>query len=99
MLLSYPSYSISHSVFTLFFLGNITCLEVVLAFQRRSCHFLIHVYAPTYALVVLSWIHFWVKPEEGAARVLPGLAALVLLAVFHRDNQDGLPQVSYAKVI
>jgi len=79
--------------------GNFTCLEVVLAFQRRSCHFLIHVYAPTYALVVLSWIHFWVKPEEGAARVLPGLAALVLLAVFHRDNQDGLPQVSYAKAI
>lgn len=52
-------------------------LKVVFMFRRGIGFYVLQVYVPTVAIVVLSWTSFWIDKEALPARITLGECALV----------------------
>jgi len=79
--------------------GNYSRLLADIQFERALGHYVIQVYVPMALLVGMSWVVFWLRPEDTSARV--GLCAITILAlttIMVSVNTD-LPKISYMKAI
>ena len=80
-------------------LGTFSCLEVISEFKRRLGYYIIHIYVPTCLIVIISFISFWMHPEEFSARVILGVISLLSLTLQDANVQKFLPPFPYFKAI
>eukprot|EP00090_Calanus_glacialis_P010258 TRINITY_DN18642_c0_g1_i1.p1 TRINITY_DN18642_c0_g1~~TRINITY_DN18642_c0_g1_i1.p1 ORF type:complete len:401 (+),score=73.27 TRINITY_DN18642_c0_g1_i1:56-1258(+) len=79
--------------------GNYSRLLVDVQFDRAGGHYVIQVYLPTILIVTMSWLVFWLSPDEVSARVgLCAVSVLALTTVMVSVNKE-LPKISYLKCL
>ncbi|XP_066290797.1 glycine receptor subunit alpha-2-like [Branchiostoma lanceolatum] len=75
-----------------------TALEIQLLLQRRLSYHLLQMYIPSGAIVVMSWVSFWIDRGSVPARV--GLGITTLLTMTSQSTRTApMPQVSYARAV
>ncbi|XP_055929920.1 glycine receptor subunit alpha-2-like isoform X1 [Argiope bruennichi] len=79
--------------------GVFSFLNVSFVFLRQNGYHLLQTYLPTYLIVMMSWVSFWVPVEAAPARTLLGATTLLTLTTVASGIRSQLPPVSYAKAI
>lgn len=77
--------------------GNYTVLSVTFPFKRRMGYYIIQVYIPCVFLVMLSWIVFWMRPDDSASRLTVGITTILTIVFLLGYTNGMLPKVSYVK--
>lgn len=88
-----------HSDFMSYSSGNYTQLVVTFCFKRRIGYYINQVYVPDTLVVAISWIVFWLDPDDMGGRVGLGITTLLTIMFLLGSVNSALPRVSYAKAI
>ena len=73
--------------------GNWSRLQSSFGFIRRSGYFLIHIYAPSALIVILSWISFCIPPDSTAARIALGITSVLTITTILNMLNTAMPKV------
>lgn len=73
--------------------GNYTVLTVTFPFKRRMGYYIIQVYIPCVFLVMLSWIVFWMRPDDSASRLTVGITTILTIVFLLGYTNGMLPKV------
>lgn len=57
--------------------GTYSCLRTVLKLKREFSYYLLQLYVPSFMLVLVSTISFWLDEESVAARITLGVTVLL----------------------
>ena len=79
--------------------GFYSCAAINIEFSRESGFFFLHLYIPSAALVVTSWVSFWLDPTNVPVRIALGVTVLLSSHVLTSGVNEILPPVSYIKAI
>jgi len=79
--------------------GNYTLLVVTFNFKRRIGYYINQVYVPDTLVVAISWIVFWLDPDDMGGRVGLGITTLLTIMFLLGSVNTALPRVSYTKAI
>ena len=52
-----------------YFKGKYSCLSVDLEFKRQISYYIVTIYVPTFMIVCVSWMSFWLDHKSAPARV------------------------------
>eukprot|EP00794_Sanderia_malayensis_P020501 gene20501-22518_t len=74
-------------------------LKVKFDLDRHLGYYIIQIYIPLHLVVMLSWLSFWMSPEDVGDRVGLGITCLLTLVFLLTSINESLPKVSYAKTI
>uniref|UniRef100_A0A915PL30 Uncharacterized protein n=1 Tax=Setaria digitata TaxID=48799 RepID=A0A915PL30_9BILA len=72
-------------------------LNIKLYFRRSYGFYLLQIYLPTYCMVLISWISFWLDRRSLPARVTVGVSSMMALTLQYSNVARSLPKVSYVK--
>ena len=72
---------------------------VTFSFKRRIGYYINQVYVPDTLVVAISWIVFWLDPDDMGGRVGLGITTLLTIMFLLGSVNSALPRVSYAKAI
>lgn len=75
------------------YLGSFTSLTVTFPFKRRMGYYIIQVYIPCVFLVMLSWIVFWMRPDDSASRLTVGITTILTIVFLLGYTNGMLPKV------
>ena len=50
-------------------LGVYSCLSVDMVFKRQLSYYIVTIYVPTFMIVCVSWMSFWLDHKSAPARV------------------------------
>uniref|UniRef100_A0A915HJA3 Uncharacterized protein n=1 Tax=Romanomermis culicivorax TaxID=13658 RepID=A0A915HJA3_ROMCU len=78
-----------------FTVGFINRVELI--FRRTYGYFLLQIYLPTYCIVFISWIGFWLDHRSLPARVSLGVSSMMALILQYNNIGRHLPRVSDIK--
>lgn len=78
--------------------GTFPCLEFSFYFKRVSS-FVSRVFIPSAAVVILSWISFWIDGEAAVARLLTGFLSLIAMTLISIQGLKNSPRTSYATLM
>ncbi|XP_048587018.1 glycine receptor subunit alpha-3-like isoform X2 [Nematostella vectensis] len=96
-----PSYSLKQVTWLSekeqFTTGEYSLLTVQFELERRLGFHMIQIYLPSYLIVILSWVSFWVDREQTAARIAMGITTVLTMATLIGSARVSLPKVSYVK--
>lgn len=96
-----PSYSLTsvkwHNLSEAFSTGNYDLLVIEFSLQRRLGFHMIQIYLPSYLIVILAWVSFWVDREQTTARIAMGITTVLTMATLIGSARISLPKVSYVK--
>ncbi|XP_020903215.1 glycine receptor subunit alpha-1 isoform X2 [Exaiptasia diaphana] len=79
--------------------GRWTHLTASFSFKRRLGYSLIQVYAPTFLIVALSWLSFWISKDAVPARIGLGITTVLTIVTLMGSFRAQVPKVSYIKAI
>ncbi|XP_070543001.1 glycine receptor subunit alpha-2-like [Ptychodera flava] len=79
--------------------GNFSCIAVSFHFTRELGYYLLSTYCPTFALVVLSWISFWMPPDAAPARISLGITVILTTTTQAIGLRESFAKVSYITAI
>ncbi|CAL1277268.1 unnamed protein product [Larinioides sclopetarius] len=79
--------------------GVFSFLNVSFVFLRQNGYHLVQTYLPTFLIVMMSWVSFWIPVEAAPARTTLGVTTLLSLTTVASGIRSQLPPVSYAKAI
>lgn len=79
--------------------GTFSALKAEIYINRKSGHYMLHIFAPSIMLVSLSWVSFWVDPNAVPARVSLGVTCVLTMTTQSSGTRATLPPVSYVKAI
>ena len=68
-------------------------LTVTFPFKRRMGYYIIQVYIPCVFLVMLSWIVFWMRPDDSASRLTVGITTILTIVFLLGYTNGMLPKV------
>ncbi|EDO36971.1 predicted protein, partial [Nematostella vectensis] len=74
--------------------GNYTLLSASFPMHRRIGYYAIQMYVPCTFLVMLSWIVFWMNPEETGNRLTVGITTILTIVFLLGYTNSTLPKVS-----
>ncbi|KAG0410795.1 hypothetical protein HPB47_012070, partial [Ixodes persulcatus] len=78
---------------------NFSCLRLGFLLDRQNGFHMIQTYLPTYIVVMVSWIPFWIRPDVIPPRAILGVKTLLTLAAIYLGASTHLPNVVYSKAI
>lgn len=81
------------------FSGAFSFLNVSFLFVRQNGFHLVQTYLPTFLIVMISWVSFWLHVDATPARVTLGVTTLLTLTTVASGIRTQLPPVSYVKAI
>ncbi|XP_077989796.1 glycine receptor subunit alpha-4-like [Glandiceps talaboti] len=76
-------------------LGNFTTLHASFTLERVMGFYIVHTFLPSFLLVVVSWITFWLHVEATAARASLGITTVLTVTTQISSSRFTLPEVSY----
>uniref|UniRef100_A0AC34QFQ9 Uncharacterized protein n=1 Tax=Panagrolaimus sp. JU765 TaxID=591449 RepID=A0AC34QFQ9_9BILA len=74
-------------------------LNIKLYFRRSYGFYILQIYLPTYCMVLISFISFWLDRKSLPARTTLGVSSLMALTLQYNNVARSLPKVSYVKGI
>lgn len=79
--------------------GKYTCIRADFILEREIGYYMIQIYIPSFLIVVLSWVSFWIAVEATPARVSLGITTVLTITSMRSEAASSLPKVSYVKAI
>lgn len=79
--------------------GEYSCLRTELVLRREFSYYLLQLYIPSFMLVIVSWVSFWLDKDSVPARVTLGVTTLLTMTTQSSGINAKLPPVSYTKAI
>ncbi|KAF8791317.1 Glutamate-gated chloride channel like protein [Argiope bruennichi] len=79
--------------------GEYSCLYLEMEFSRNFFYYLERCYMPTMALVMLSWVVFWLNPRCTNIRLGIWVAILIAITIVTTSINSNSPEVSYTKAM
>jgi len=79
--------------------GTYSCLRTKLILRREFSYYLLQLYIPSFMLVIVSWVSFWLDKDSVPARVTLGVTTLLTMTTQSSGINAKLPPVSYTKAI
>lgn len=67
--------------------------------RREFSYYLLQLYIPSFMLVIVSWVSFWLDKDSVPARVTLGVTTLLTMTTQSSGINAKLPPVSYTKAI
>ncbi|VDO41389.1 unnamed protein product [Haemonchus placei] len=74
--------------------GEYSCLRTQMVLRREFSYYLLQLYIPSFMLVIVSWVSFWLDKDSVPARVTLGTMVIISSGINAK-----LPPVSYTKAI
>ncbi|VDM27213.1 unnamed protein product [Toxocara canis] len=81
------------------FSGEYSCLRTKMILRREFSYYLLQLYIPSFMLVIVSWVSFWLDKDSVPARVTLGVTTLLTMTTQSSGINAKLPPVSYTKAI
>ncbi len=78
--------------------GSFGALQIEFKLKRKLGRYILQTYVPTILIVMVSWLSFWMKPENMTERIMLGVTSLLTIFAQHAISLQSLPPVSYLKV-
>ncbi|XP_014666256.1 PREDICTED: LOW QUALITY PROTEIN: glutamate-gated chloride channel-like [Priapulus caudatus] len=83
--LELPSFTLGDEITTTYCTSNTntgaySCIKGTLELTRQFSYYLLQLYIPSYMLVIVSWVSFWLDKEAVPARVSLGVTTLLTMA-------------------
>lgn len=75
------------------FTGTYTHLVAKFVFRRRLAYSFIQIYSPTFLIVVLSWLSFWISKDAVPARVALGITTVLTIVTLMGSLRNSVPKV------
>ncbi|KAL3099073.1 hypothetical protein niasHS_001061 [Heterodera schachtii] len=98
---SLPDFYLSHFLFekaTFHYPAGVwDQLNIKIYFRRAYGFYILQIYMPTYCMVLISWISFWLDRKSLPARVTLGVSSILALTMQYANVARSLPKVSYIK--
>ncbi|CAH1772521.1 unnamed protein product [Owenia fusiformis] len=79
--------------------GAYPCLQINFELKRDLGYYIIQIYMPSWLIVILSWVGFWINVDAVPARVTIGLLTVLTTTTQSSGARSSLPRVSYIKAI
>ncbi|KAE9549066.1 hypothetical protein FO519_007719 [Halicephalobus sp. NKZ332] len=79
--------------------GAYSCLRTIIELKREFSYYLLQLYIPSFMLVAVSWVSFWLDKDSVPARVTLGVTTLLTMTTQASAVNQNLPPVSYTKAI
>ncbi|XP_061163859.1 glycine receptor subunit alpha-2-like isoform X4 [Saccostrea echinata] len=76
-----------------------TCLGIDIEMSRAYGYYITQVYIPSFLIVCLSWVSFWLNIDAIPARISLGLLTILTMTTQSSGARATLPRVSYIKAI
>ena len=80
-------------------IGNYSLLITSFNFKRRLGYYIMQAFFPNSLVVVMSWIVFWLDPNDMTDKVGLGITTIQTLMFLLGSVNMSLPRVSYPKAI
>ncbi|CAL1267167.1 unnamed protein product [Larinioides sclopetarius] len=79
--------------------GEYSCVFLAMEFSRNFFYYLERCYMPTMALVLLSWVVFWLNPRCTNIRLGIWVGILISITIITTSINSNSPEVSYTKAM
>ncbi|GFT56925.1 glutamate-gated chloride channel [Nephila pilipes] len=79
--------------------GEYSCVKIDMSFSRNFFYYLERAYLPTSALVLLSWVVFWLHPRCSNIRLGIWIGILISIIIVTTSINANSPEVSYTKAL
>ncbi|XP_035205260.1 glutamate-gated chloride channel-like, partial [Stegodyphus dumicola] len=79
--------------------GEYSCLKFDMLFSRNFNYYLVRLYLPTAALVLLSFVTFWLRSHMTTARFGIWMGSLICFFVVNTSANDLIPEISYTTAL
>ncbi len=63
--------------------------------KRKSGYFLVKVILPLILIVMMSWIVFWINPQEGSTQISVAITSMLTLIAYRFAVGADMPKISY----
>ncbi|XP_049829945.1 glutamate-gated chloride channel-like [Schistocerca gregaria] len=79
--------------------GEYSCLKVELVFKREFRYYMVHIYIPTFMLVIVSWLSFWLDQRAITARTCLVVTTVLTITIQTSGARASLPVVNYVMAV
>ncbi|XP_049786000.1 glutamate-gated chloride channel-like [Schistocerca cancellata] len=79
--------------------GEYSCLKVELVFKREFRYYMVHIYIPTFMLVIVSWLSFWLDQRAITARTCLVVTTVLTITIQTSGVRASLPVVNYVMAV
>ena len=94
-LLGYSQHRLSQRYST----GNYSRLQADFYLARSIGYYVSQIYVPTFLIVVISWVPFWLDRDDHHARVALGVTTVLTMTTLVTNTNSDFPRISHLKAI
>ena len=99
LMIPVPLFVIYQDQYLSYVSGMFSLITSTFHLRRRMIYYLLQCYIPTIMLVCLSWIIFFMHPNDVADRLAIGITILLTMVFFIGYINSSLPALSYVKAV
>jgi len=79
--------------------GNFPCLRAYFHLERRLRAYILTTYLPSFLVVLLSWLSFWIDLESAPARTSLSILTILTITTQSSGLLRSMPAGSFTKAI